>query len=885
MNQVLVPTLRGARIKAWPEHEQGGFAKYEALSDVLTLDFKTDVHFAQYSRPQCTRRLNSDALKSPHIEKLFGSVVMPIIVFDVDGEDHKASESWRKAERVKVLQLQEEHPGVYMYETRHGYRIVAVLADPMLLGSIEDAKRWTGLYLLNVAYLKREFGIAADPLGDWTRLFRAPHATRDEGGKPENLPSIGDSNNVGMWVNPIFTDEDIEISKTLGKRPPKDPKPRPERGQVNYTGRGVIGRLLEQDGLLGEQVEPGVWSMTCPNAREHSSGEPFDSTCRYYEPNTLGHYLGTIDCLHTSAGHNLFGSKEWLSGWSQDRIDDARKAEGLPEFRRKKPPPQRHVESAAAMPEEDLWAGESLDDTGDEDEPTSDPTEHDPNWGGFTDLGNAERLIALHGKDLRYSYAKKCWYTWVGTHWQQDVDGAAQRYAKLMVRSLYKVAGDCPDKNKAKDYAEWAWKSEASPRIQAALLLAQSEPGIPVSLDSFDAEPWLFNCANGILDLRTGKLQPHHRRHLMTRISPAKYDPDAKLDTWIKYLDSSTNGDVGLQMYLQRVIGYSMTGFTTEKCFFFFFGPTDSSKSTFLKAVSGMFGTYAANAAFSTWLVQNNTGGNRGDIVRLAGTRLVTSSEVKKGAKFDEELMRSVTGVSDSLTYAAKFENEVQFIPQFSLLLAANDAPVIRDDDTSLWNRVRRIPFSHTIPKDRQNPKLAEQLMQPAMLSAMLLWALNGCLEWQRLGNLGSCDAVDLSNASYRGEMDRSAGFIDDYLEFFPSYMVNSAELRELYESWCEDRGIRKPLTGQEFGAKLSSKGAESKRGTQGRRYWQGVRLKPASDVSDVSDVSSLKRPHENPPNKPSWETASLTSPPSLGQDDDVMTEQPLFSKEELDKL
>ena len=710
--------------------------------------------------------------------------------------------------------------------------------------------------------------------------------------KPENLPSIGDANHVGEWTRPQFTPEDVELSKTLGKRP-KAPKPRPERGQVNYNGRGVIGRLLEQDGLLGEQVEPGVWSMTCPDAHEHHSGEPFDTTCRYYEPSTLGHYLGTIDCLHTSAGHNLWGSGEWLRHWSQDRIDDARKAEGLPEFRRKQPAPQRNVAQPGAasqvakaepMPDEDLWAGEQLDDSAG-DAPTPDPTEHDPNWGGFTDLGNAERLIALHGKDLRYSYAKKCWFCWCGTHWEQDVDGAAQRFAKSMVRSLYKVAADCPDRNRSKDYSEWAWKSEASPRIQAALLLAQSEPGVPVSLDSFDSDPWLFNCSNGVLDLRTGKLQKHDRKLLMTRISPAKYDPDANLEVWLKYLDSSTNGDVGLQQYLQRVIGYSMTGFTTEKCFFFFFGPTDSSKSTFLKAVSGMFGTYAANAAFSTWLVQNNTGGNRGDIVRLAGCRLVTSSEVKKGAKFDEELMRSVTGVSDSLTYAAKFENEVQFIPQFSLLLAANDAPVIRDDDTSLWNRVRRIPFSHTIPKDRQNPKLAEQLMAPAMLSAMLKWALEGCLEWQRLGNLGSCDAVDNSNASYRADMDRCLGFMGDQLEFYPTYMVNASELRDAYEAWCEDRGIRKPLTGQELGAKLTAKGAESKKGHAGRRYWQGVRL--------VDDGRRAAEGGGNPQEErlgDSREANFREAPPPgaarLPNDkNDVMTDQPLFSKEELDKL
>jgi putative DNA primase/helicase len=705
--------------------------------------------------------------------------------------------------------------------------------------------------------------------------------------RPENLPSIGDANQVGIWDAPEFTDEDIEVAKTLGKRPPKAPRPRPERGQVNYTGRGVIGRLLEQDGLLGEQVEPGVWSMTCPNASQHSSGEPFDSTCRYYEPTTWGHYLGTIDCLHTSAGHNLWGSKEWLGGWTQDRIDDARKVEGLPEFRRRQPAPQRNVASASiepSMPEDDLWEGEALDENENDDAFSSDPTEHDPNWGGLTDYGNAERFVAMHGKNVRYCPAKKKWYYWCGTHWELDEDGAAQRLMKRTVRSLYKVASDCPDRNKGKDYAAWAYKSEAAPRINAALFLAQSELGIPVSVDQFDSDPWLFNCQNGILDLQTGKLGKHDRKQMMTRISKAKYDPDADLTVWLQYLDSATFSDTGLQQYLQRVVGYSATAFTTEKCFFFFYGPPDSSKSTFLKVIANMFGSYAANVASSTWLVQNNVGGNRGDIVRLTGVRLVTSSELKKGAKLDEELMKSVTGSCDTLTYAAKYENEVEIMPHFSLFWAANDPPVIRDEDAAMWRRVRRVPFSHTIPLERQNPKLVEQMARPAMLSAILKWTLTGCLEWKRLGNLGTCDAVAESSASYKNEMDRYADFEANYLEFFGSYRVPSAELREQYETWCSDRGIRRPLTVQEFSKKLLEKGCETHKGDHGRRFWLGVRLNTSGGVGGAGSEFPQSVSYQNLMGD-FRENAYQRHLRHLDSPDDVMTDQPSFSKEELDKL
>jgi hypothetical protein len=343
----VLPVLRGPIVRAWPKFElKGGFARYTSLSEILTAEFRTDAHFAQYSNPQVARRLGKECLKAEYLSQIGGAVRVVAIVFDADTPGHGAlTPEWIDAERLKIERLQVEHPGVFVYFTRHGYRPVALLPEPILIASAKDAQLWTTFYLRSCAYLKRAFDINVDPLGDWQHLFRAPLATRDEGGQPENLPTIGDPSDIGTW-EPKITPADIEAAKLLGKKPPKEKPPRKTPESVDYHGIGVIGQLLSEDGLLGDEKEPGMRKIKCPLHNEHSKGEPYDDSCVYYEPTSFGHYLGTIECLHESHGHHLKTSKDWLECWSQSRIDSVKEREGLPAFRQQ--PETKHTEGAAA---------------------------------------------------------------------------------------------------------------------------------------------------------------------------------------------------------------------------------------------------------------------------------------------------------------------------------------------------------------------------------------------------------------------------------------------------------------------------------------------------------------------------------------------------------
>ncbi len=456
----------------------------------------------------------------------------------------------------------------------------------------------------------------------------------------------------------------------------------------------------------------------------------------------------------------------------------------------------------------------------------------------FTDLGNGERLASLFGGRIHYCHAWRAWLIWDDVRWCTDDSGAINRLAAQTVRSMYREAGTLIDR--AKDWADrdeahriaeigeklsaWARKSEARARLDSMIALAQSVEGIPVSPLELDTDPWLLNCTNGTANLRTGELQDHSQSDLITKLAPVAYEPRAAYGPWDDFLERILP-DATLRSFVQRAIGYSLTGVANEERLFFVYGPTATGKSTLLRAVTTAMGDYAATANFGTFLEANRKGGDASeDLARLAGKRLVVSIEVEEGSKMAEAVLLSVTGGEE---IAARFlhQNTFQFIPQFTLWLAANNRPRISDTNDAVWRRITQVPFETQIPENERDEGLKAILTDLYVAGpAVLAWAMAGCLAWQTVG-LQIPDVVNTTTQDYRDEVNPILEFVQDCCVLLAAARVPNNELWERYNRWAKETSVRRPLGKKGFSQRLAMLAEVVAMKSGSSRFWQGIGL------------------------------------------------------------
>lgn len=451
-----------------------------------------------------------------------------------------------------------------------------------------------------------------------------------------------------------------------------------------------------------------------------------------------------------------------------------------------------------------------------------------------SDLGNARRFVDRYHDKIRFDCTSERWLIWNGTRWEEDQDGEAMRLAKETVLAMLDELSAIDEREERKGLFRFILASENAGRLAAMLKLAQTEPEIALTRAALDADPWLFNCLNGTVDLRTGELRPHSRDDLITRMAPARYDPDATFPLWERFLRDATGDDEELIAFLARAAGYSLTGDCREEKLFFVHGPTNSGKSTFLEALKAMLGDYATTADFETFLSRSFVGGPRPDIARLAGARFVASIEVDEGKRLAEGLVKQLTG-GDTVTARFLYQSEFEFTPQFKLWLAANHAPEIQHDDAAMWRRILRVPFEIVVPEGKRDPTLKMTLKNDdAARAAILAWAVRGCLDWQRQG-LAVPERVRRATDQYRLAQDPLREFILSCCLLSERAMVPAGELRREYEAWCKENG-EKPLYGAAWGEALRARGCKQDNvrisGTR-TRVWRGIGLTAADDAEE----------------------------------------------------
>jgi putative DNA primase/helicase len=443
----------------------------------------------------------------------------------------------------------------------------------------------------------------------------------------------------------------------------------------------------------------------------------------------------------------------------------------------------------------------------------------------LTDLGNAERFVALHGNDLRYARAIGGWVHWDERRWQPDTNGEADRRMKATIRSIAREASRPGlDLDEVRAILQWAIYSESAARIAAALKLGQTEKQVVVDPAQFDADPWLLNVPNGTLDLRTGTLRDHRREDLITKIAGAAFVRDARHAGWDRFVRETTGGDPEYARYLQKAFGQSLIGRQNEEKVFVPYGPGATGKSTMLEAVGTSLGGYARTAEFTSFTKKSSESSIRNDLAALAGARFVKAVEVGKDSRFNEAVLKSLTG-GDTISARFLFREYFDFTPVFTLFLATNHLPQVSATDDAIWRRLLLLPFMHQVPERERDSNLKLTLTtDPDALAAVLAWLVEGCLDYQAEG-LQEPDLVRQHTTSYRVANDQIGDWISDCAEADSTAFTLSRDLRESYERWCKANSID-PLTQNAFAAELRDRGLETGRsGHGGARGWNGIRL------------------------------------------------------------
>lgn len=460
--------------------------------------------------------------------------------------------------------------------------------------------------------------------------------------------------------------------------------------------------------------------------------------------------------------------------------------------------------------------------------------------GGLTDEGKVELLAALerlrdhsdrslaalfvelYGRDLRYCQAWRSWLVWTGRRWELDDSGRVFEFAKGIARRIYDVLPGL-DGPRQSSLAKLAVQLGQAQRIKSLLGLAQSEPGIPVKPDELDSHPDLIGTPAGVVDLRDGSLSAHSRDLLLTAETAAQFLRDAECPTFTKFLNEIMAGRPELAGFVQRALGYALTGRTNEQVLFILHGGGANGKSTLLEAVRSTLGRdFTANADTATFM----GGGGRGDgsaaspnLAALQGKRLATIFESGEGRRLDEELVKQVTG-GDPITARRLYGAPFEFFPHFKLFLSCNHLPNIKGTDHAIWRRIKLIPFGVTFGEARQDKKLGEKLSAEA--PGILSFLVAGAVAWYRDG-LGSVPDVTEAVENYRQEMDVIGEFVRERCRVGEGEWEPAGLLYGAYRAWAQCRGER-PLSQRAFGDRLTEQGFAAEHCREGKRR-RGIAL------------------------------------------------------------
>lgn len=444
----------------------------------------------------------------------------------------------------------------------------------------------------------------------------------------------------------------------------------------------------------------------------------------------------------------------------------------------------------------------------------------------LTDLGNGQRMVDATTGRLCYVDKWKQWLVWDGRRWARGDDAGVAMLAHKVALSIYDDISRQPDE-KRKEYVKWATNSESSQRLDAMVKTAR--PYLTKSHDIFDRYPHLLVVANGVVNLRTGTMTDFEPTQYITRMVDIPYDPQAQCPKWLAFLDRIFEGNVELMRFINAAIGYTLTGSVDEHCLFFLYGTGANGKSTFLEALRMIMGDYYVTTSIEAMLASDATGsGATPYVAAMAGMRMAMASEMPEGRRFNESLIKDITG-GGTITARHLYGEPFQFEPSHTMWISGNHRPRITGTDEGIWRRLRLIPFNATIPESERRP-MAEVLEEfRAELPGILRWAIDGAVTWYDWG-LPKSQTVDTATMEYRGDEDIVARFIAEQCVTGKTMQILKHKLLEAWQEWTE-RESEKAANGwsqRRFTEQVLRKGITL--GGMGRMFYQGIALRTDRD-------------------------------------------------------
>lgn len=447
----------------------------------------------------------------------------------------------------------------------------------------------------------------------------------------------------------------------------------------------------------------------------------------------------------------------------------------------------------------------------------------------WDDFGNSERLLTMFGQTLRWVPERERWARYEAGVWRLEKDAADRLMVETIERTFgleahnYPTEKDSEGKSKRDKFRQWLGTQRFAGKAAAGARVARMRGVINASTRDFDQHPMLLNVSNGVVDLESGALLNHDSAYLFQQQSPVSYDASAKAPMWDSFL-ARVMPDPEMRDYLQRAIGYTLTGKISEQVFFIHHGVTKNGKSVFLEIVEAMMGTYSQTVPSATLMVKKFEQ-HPADIARMEGKRQLLLSETAQGARLDEALVKRLSG-GDTVTARGMGEEFRDFKVMGTVHLVTNHLPHINHDEATM-RRLALVHWAVTIPEGERDKTLASKIISRE-LPGVLAWAVRGALEWQRRG-LQPPLSAQMDAAAYVASEDVLGTWIAEETIPDETHWSELSVLYMNYTTWCEN-GRMTPLNKNTFGKSLVAREV-GRRQSNGRSMYQ-LKLRPAPITS-----------------------------------------------------